>query len=50
MSAHYLDKKQWLEGLRKTETDPNAIKWINEYGDYIQRAIEGARIEEERDW
>jgi hypothetical protein len=48
MSVHYSEKKQWLDGIRKIETDPNVITWINEYTDYLKRTIERARVEEER--
>jgi hypothetical protein len=49
-SAHYLNKKQWLDDLRKAESDPKVIAWIDEYADSLRRAIELARVEEERQW
>ena len=47
-SLHYEGKKQQLMAFRKDETAPNVIRWIDEYVALLDRQIEHARIQEER--
>lgn len=48
-SSHYQSKKRWLEDLRRAETHPNVLRWIDEFIDSLNRRIEDARIREERE-
>lgn len=48
-SLHYQNKKRWLLDLRKDEDNENVKSWIDEYVSRIDREIERAKIEEERD-
>lgn len=48
-SLHYQVKKQWLLEFRKGETNANVKRWIDEYVASIDRDIDRARIEEERE-
>lgn len=48
-SGHYSAKKQWLENFRKEETDPNVIRWLDDFIDSLNRTIENARVREERE-
>lgn len=47
-SNHYQGKKRWLEDLRKKETNPNVLRFVDEFTDSLNHRIEAARIEEER--
>jgi hypothetical protein len=46
---HYGVKKEELLNFKKDETDPNVKRWIDEYVAALERQIEHARIEEERE-
>jgi hypothetical protein len=48
-SLHYEAKKQELLNFRKDETDPNVTRWIDDYVVGLDRQIERAQIEEERE-
>ena len=48
MSLHLEGKKAGLLDCRGTETDPNVIRWIDEYVEALDAGIAAARIEEER--
>jgi hypothetical protein len=48
-SDHYLAKKQWLEEFRTHETEPNVIRWLDDFIDLLNRTIENARVREERE-
>ncbi len=48
-SLHLEKKKQRLLDFGKDETNPRVRQWIDEYIDSIDRRIEGAKIEEERE-
>jgi hypothetical protein len=48
-SLHYQNKKQWLLNFRKDEDNENVKRWIDEYVARIDKQIEHAKIEEERD-
>jgi hypothetical protein len=48
-SLHYEAKKRELLGFKKDETDPNVKRWIDEYVVALDRQVERARIEEERE-
>lgn len=48
-SLHYEAKKQELLAFKRNETDPNVKRWIDEYVAALDRQIERARIEEERE-
>ena len=49
-SVHLENKKKRILEFRQTETDASVIRWINEYLEGIQRRIESARVEEEREF
>ena len=48
-SLHYGAQKEELLNFKKDETDPNVKRWIDEYVAALDRQIERARIEEERE-
>ena len=48
-SLHYLGKKQQLLDFKKEEKNENVRRWIDDYISSIDRRIEQAKIEEERD-
>lgn len=48
-SLHYQNKKQRLLDFRKDENNENVKRWIDEYVARIDKEIEQAKIEEERD-
>ena len=48
-SQHLSDKRSWLLDIRNNETDPNVLLWIDEYIGYLERRIEAASQEEERE-
>jgi hypothetical protein len=48
-SLHYQNKKQWLLDFRKDEDNENVKRWIDEYVTRIDKEIDQAKIEEERD-
>ena len=43
------EKRSWLMDIQKNETDQNVLLWIGEYVGYLERRIETARQEEERE-
>jgi len=49
-SAHYHDKKQRLMEFLKDETNENVKRWLNNYIEILEKEIERAKIEEERDY
>jgi hypothetical protein len=46
-SAHYLSEKNTLEELKATESDPNALRWLEDAIESLEQYIEAAKIEEE---
>ena len=48
-SLHYHGRKQWLLDFRKGETNANVKLWIDEYVAALDRQIERAKIQEERE-
>jgi hypothetical protein len=46
-STHYAAEKETLVQLKSEETNPNALRWLNEAIDSTERSYESARIEEE---
>ncbi len=48
-SLHYAGKLHRLLEFRKNETNANVLKWIDEYSKVLEKDIENARLEEERD-
>jgi len=48
-SAHYQKKKEQLLDFRKDETNENVKHWIDEFVSVLDRDIEQAKSEEERD-
>lgn len=48
-SQYLSDKRSWLIDIQKNETDRNVLLWIGEYVDNLERRIEAARQEEERE-
>jgi hypothetical protein len=50
-SEYYAGKKAWLIGIREKEKDRNVLRWIDEYIATLDKDIERAKIDEERnDW
>ncbi len=49
LSQHLLEKRSWLLDLRSRETDEKVLTWIDEYVAEIDRGVEYARQEEERE-
>lgn len=49
-SSHYQRKKEWLLEFRKGERNASVKLWIDEYVASLDRRIERARIEEEREF
>jgi len=49
-SAHLEAKKRKLLEFKKDETDPNVRRWIDEYVARIDRRIQQAKIQEEREF
>ena len=47
-SQHFAAKRSWLLSLRSIETHPNVLTWLDEYLAEVERWIEHARQEEER--
>jgi hypothetical protein len=48
-SAHYLSEKTDLLNLRKTESNPNVIQWIEECIEVLDELIESSKVREERE-
>ncbi len=48
-SLHYQQKKDKLLSFRKEERNENVIRWVNSYVDDLDKRIEQAIIEEERE-
>ena len=48
-SQHFQQKKDWLLGLKKSETNPNVRQWIDEYLESVNWHINRAKVEEERE-
>lgn len=48
-SLHYQEKKQQLLEFKREEDNENVKRWIDEYISSLDRQIERAKIEEERD-
>jgi hypothetical protein len=48
-SLHYETKKKSMMEFRQAESDPNVRLWFDEFTESLGRAIERARVEEERD-
>jgi hypothetical protein len=46
-SSHYAAEKQVLVQLKSIETDPNALRWLNNAIDSTEERLEAAKIEEE---
>jgi hypothetical protein len=46
-SSYYATQKQVLLGLKSVETDPNALRWLTNEIDVIERSLQAANIEEE---
>jgi hypothetical protein len=46
-SSHYATQKGVLAELRSVETDPNALRWLNNAIDVTERDFKAAKIEEE---
>jgi hypothetical protein len=46
-SSHYATEKQILTQLKSDETDPNALRWLNNAIEATQKNLESAKIEEE---
>jgi len=46
-SSHYATQKQMLMQLKASETDPNALRWLNDAIASIDKNLEAAKIEEE---
>jgi hypothetical protein len=46
-SSHYATESEVLTRLKSAETDPNALRWLNNAIDATKRNLEAARIEEE---
>lgn len=48
-SGHHREKLATLKGWKQGETNPNVIRWLDEYAALVESRIERARIEEERE-
>ena len=48
-SVHYQKKKQQLLNFKKGEDNENVKRWVDEYVSILDKEIEKAKIEEERD-
>ncbi len=48
-SGHVRDKISWLRGLRSQESNPNVLKWIDEYVAQLKQRAEYAKLREERE-
>ena len=48
-SGHHRQKLDTLRDWRKSEGDPNVIRWLDEYAAVVESRIERARHEEERE-
>ena len=46
-SSHYATEKEILAQLKSAETDPNALRWLNNAIDAVEKNLEAAKIEEE---
>jgi hypothetical protein len=46
-SSHYTAEKNALFQIRASETDPNALRWLNEAIAATEENVEHAKIEEE---
>jgi hypothetical protein len=46
-SSHYATDKQILEQLKSIETNPNALRWLNNAIESTKKQLEAAKIEEE---
>jgi hypothetical protein len=46
-SAHYETEKQSLTQLKSAETNPNALRWLNNAIEATERNLEAAKIDEE---
>jgi hypothetical protein len=45
--SHYAEEKQVLVQLKSVETDPNALRWLNNAIHSTEKNLEAAKIEEE---
>ena len=48
-SQYFNTKRENALAYRKEETDPNVLRWLNEYIDWLERDIQREKIREERD-
>ena len=48
-SVHYTSRLNYYLDMKQRETDPNVIRWIDEFTADLKKQIERARIDEERD-
>ncbi len=48
-SQYFNRKKENAVGFRKDETNPNVLKWLDEYIEWLERDIQRENIREERD-
>jgi len=46
-SAHYGTVRRTLLELRRNETNPNALRWLNNAIESTEKSLEAAKIEEE---
>ncbi len=46
-SVHFATEKEILQQLKSTETNPNALRWLNEAIHLTERQVERSKIEEE---
>ena len=47
-SEHLSKKKEGLIAVRDDETEPNVVRWIDLYIEYLDAGMVRARVEEER--
>ena len=50
LSLHFEKKKRSLLRIREEENNENVKRWINEYLDKLEKEIERAKVEEEREF
>lgn len=48
-SSHYQTKLAELASMRANETNPNILRWLDEYGQALRGNIEHAKVQEERE-
>jgi hypothetical protein len=46
-SSYFAREKEVLVGLKEAETDPNALRWLNNAIDATEKNLQAAKIEEE---